>query len=152
MLIVPGPLVYSLVFTQCPSPCLPAGAVELRTTIGRALGLELPGTLVFDCPTAADIARHISAALAATMAATPQRQATPDVVAAAGRAVRSTGLTTLTCEAVEGLVTAAVRPFLHDLIHALDLLIGGKDVVTQGRTSFMEIMTCVASCDAQSVS
>ena len=33
--------------------------MELRNTIGRALALELPGTLVFDCPTAGDIVRYI---------------------------------------------------------------------------------------------
>jgi Phosphopantetheine attachment site len=36
-----------------------SGAVELRNAIGRALALELPGTLVFDCPTAGDILRYI---------------------------------------------------------------------------------------------
>jgi Phosphopantetheine attachment site len=35
------------------------GAVELRNAIGRALAVELPGTLVFDCPTAGDIVRYI---------------------------------------------------------------------------------------------
>lgn len=44
-----------------------AGAVELRNEIGKAVGAELPGTLVFDYPTV----RAISAMLAAR-AAPPQ--------------------------------------------------------------------------------
>ncbi len=35
-------------------------AVELSNSIGKAVGLDLPGTLVFDYPSAAEVAKHLS--------------------------------------------------------------------------------------------
>ena len=40
-------------------------AVELSNSIGKAVGLDLPGTLVFDYPSVAEVAKHLSARLAA---------------------------------------------------------------------------------------
>ena len=39
------------------------GAVELRNEIGRAVGMDLPGTLVFDYPTVTAIAIFLSSKL-----------------------------------------------------------------------------------------
>ena len=39
------------------------GAVELRNEIGRAMGTELPGTLVFDYPTVAAITDFVASRL-----------------------------------------------------------------------------------------
>ena len=40
-------------------------AVELSNSIGKAVGLELPGTLVFDYPSVAEVAKHLGSRLAA---------------------------------------------------------------------------------------
>ena len=44
-------------------------AVEFRNSLEAKLGIELPGTLVFDYPTVAAIARHVSTLLAPAGAA-----------------------------------------------------------------------------------
>ena len=51
-------------------------AVELSSTLSAALGLELPGTLVFDFPSVASLATHLHAMLApaGTVAAGPVAQ------------------------------------------------------------------------------
>lgn len=46
-------------------PNLPAGAVELRNEVARAVALELPGTLVFDYPTIDAIVDYIGSKVAA---------------------------------------------------------------------------------------
>jgi Phosphopantetheine attachment site len=46
-------------------PLLPAGAVELRNEVGRAVALELPSTLVFDYPTIDAIVEYIGGKVAA---------------------------------------------------------------------------------------
>ena len=42
-----------------------AGTVELRNTLGRTFGLELPASLAFDCPSAAAVADRIATAVRA---------------------------------------------------------------------------------------
>ena len=41
-----------------------AGAVELRNEIGRVLGVDLPGTLIFDYPTISAMSAMLAAKLA----------------------------------------------------------------------------------------
>lgn len=66
---------------NCPAlaPIWTAGAVELRNSLQRTLGVQLPGTLVFDYPTAASIAAHCHQLLAASAA---QRQSHGSAAAA----------------------------------------------------------------------
>lgn len=57
-------------FTQTQLDChpRPAGAVELRNEVGRRMGCDLPGTLVFDYPTSAAIAGYLADRLAPALA------------------------------------------------------------------------------------
>lgn len=54
------------------------GAVELRNSLEASLGLQLPGTLVFDFPTSTAVARHVVSRLPALTASTQQLQAGVD--------------------------------------------------------------------------
>ncbi|MCZ4508481.1 AMP-binding protein [Streptomyces sp. ActVer] len=67
------------------------GAVTLIERLGAATGLRLPTTLVYDCPTPADVARHLRTALfaqgtagAESRAADPGEDDDPVVVVAMG--------------------------------------------------------------------
>ena len=42
-------------------------AVELSNSIGKAVGLDLPGTLVFDYPSAMEVAKHLSTRMMAQL-------------------------------------------------------------------------------------
>ena len=59
-------------------PLSDAGAVELRNEIGRVLGVELPGTLIFDYPTISAMSTMLAAKLspktAVSMQEPPSRQ------------------------------------------------------------------------------
>ena len=46
-----------------PDLAIPAGAVELRNEIGRVLGVDLPGTLIFDYPTISAMSTMLAAKL-----------------------------------------------------------------------------------------
>ncbi|WEV23892.1 type I polyketide synthase [Streptomyces sp. 71268] len=52
------------------------GAIDLRNRLGRATGLRLPSSLLFDHPTIEHLERHLSAALAPATRATPTAPAT----------------------------------------------------------------------------
>ncbi len=56
------------------------GAIDLRNRLGRATGLRLPSSLLFDHPTIEHLERHLSAALAPPRA-TPQAPRPPPVAA-----------------------------------------------------------------------
>ena len=64
---------------HCNRLIVPAGAVELRNEIARAVALELPGTLVFDYPTVDAMVDYIGSKVAAAapgVAAPAQEQIT----------------------------------------------------------------------------
>lgn len=52
------------------------GAIEIRNEIGRAVGMSLPGTLVFDYPTVSAIANYLFSqqARSTPVAQDPRRQ------------------------------------------------------------------------------
>lgn len=52
---------------------MPSGAVELRNEISRAVGFDLPGTLVYDYPTIAAITAFLSSKLVPVEAVTPSQ-------------------------------------------------------------------------------
>jgi acyl carrier protein len=121
--------------TDPPSQCgvVHAGAVELRNTIGRALALELPGTLVFDCPTAGDIVRYIldnfqlpaagsiTAGTRSALAVSSAGGSAPGMAAADAHPVMSR-------QAVEAAVAAAVQTLLGEGVAAdAPLLAAGLD-------------------------
>lgn len=54
-----------------------AGAVELRNEIGRVLGVDLPGTLIFDYPTISAMSAMLAAKLAPKLAP-KQTEALPE--------------------------------------------------------------------------
>ena len=53
----------SVTHQQFTEPSMHAGAVELRNEIGKAVGMELPGTLVFDYPSISAISGMLAAKL-----------------------------------------------------------------------------------------
>jgi hypothetical protein len=89
-------------------------AVELRNGLGRAAGVDLPASLIFDHPTPAAVAEHLLGRLA-TVA--------PDANGAPPRLDRE-------FERLEGLlreatVDAAARPVLQERVRAFNLRVRG---------------------------
>lgn len=111
----------------------PAGAVELRNTIGRALALELPGTLVFDCPTAGDIVRYIldNFQLPAAFSTAADAQSALAASGGGGSASSTAAASAqpaMTREAVEAAVAAAVQTLLGEGVASdAPLLAAGLD-------------------------
>jgi hypothetical protein len=59
--------------------------------LGRTFGLELPGSLAFDCPTAALVAEHIAALWGASHRPGPAQRPTNVLPKGADRLSRSVG-------------------------------------------------------------
>ena len=107
--------------------------MELRNTIGRALALELPGTLVFDCPTAGDIVRYILDTFQLP-AAGSNTSGAQSALAVSGIGVPAFGMAAATAqpsmsrEAVEAAVAGAVQTLLGEGVTAdAPLLAAGLD-------------------------
>jgi acyl carrier protein len=82
---------------QGPNPSKPyarnAGAVEVRNELGKALGCELPGPLVFDYPNAAALAAFV----ASLSAAPGDRHAAPAAADAPNLAGMSAAIHAIVC-------------------------------------------------------
>lgn len=111
--------------------------MELRNTISRSLGLELPGTLVFDCPTPGNIVCYILGSFqlpaAAAGSTSTVTNAAADLAggAASSRAAGAPAVVAepaMTKEAVAAIVAEAVQTLLGDGVAADEpLLAAGLD-------------------------
>jgi acyl carrier protein len=93
------------------------GAVELRNEIGKAVGLELPGTLVFDYPSVAAITGMLAAKLARKQESPPARE----VPAALHSAAVSSSKLIAVQDMSSRLPAASNSPASHDAISATPL-------------------------------
>jgi acyl carrier protein len=84
-----------------------AGAVELRNTLQQQLGVQLPGNLVFDFPTAAAVATHCHQQLTAQAAAARAQPAAADLAAAVPSLEEVRGMVAAAAQAVAGITEVA---------------------------------------------